>query len=348
MYTQRTMADSYARYARQIIFPGIGEQGQERLLQARVVLVGCGADGTIVADRLVRSGVGHLTIIDRDFIELNNLQRQVLYDEDDLHDNLPKAIAAERKLRRINSQIEVTGLVADLNAENAEDLLAGADLVMDGTDNLEARYVINDVCVKHNIPWVYCGVVASYGMTMTIVPHQTPCLRCIFADVPPPGTTATCDTVGIVGPIATVVAGIAAAEGIKLLVGEGERNEGIIHVDVWDNTFNTFDSGSPRPDCPTCGRGEYEFLEHTSGARAVSLCGRDAVQIRVAGARQLPLADVVDRLRVVSEVTAANEHLVRFRVDGYEITLFADARAIIKGTDSESVARSLYSKYIGI
>jgi len=342
------MKNDTNRYARQLIFPGIGEAGQEKLSKARVVLVGCGADGTAIADRLVRAGVGHLTLIDRDFIELNNLQRQLLYDEEDLRANLPKAIAAEQKLQRINSQVTVTGVVADLNAENAEELLTYADLVMDGTDNFEARYIINDVCVKHGIPWVYCGVVASYGMTTTIVPHQTPCLRCLFADAPPPGATATCDTAGIVGPIVTVVAGIAAAEGIKLLVGTGERNTGIIHVDLWNNTFDAFDSGSPRPDCPTCGQGDYEFLERASGAQAASLCGRDAVQIRVPGVQQLPLSDVADRLQAVSQITASNDYLVRFKVDGYEITLFADARAIIKGTSDETVARSLYSKYIGV
>jgi adenylyltransferase/sulfurtransferase len=337
-----------ARYARQLIFPGIGQEGQRKLLDARVVLVGCGADGTAIADRLVRAGVGHLTIVDRDFLELNNLQRQLLYDEDDLRANLPKAIAAERKLRRINSQVEVTGLVADLNAENAEELLAGADLVMDGTDNFEARYIVNDVCVKHRVPWIYCGVVASYGMTMTIVPHQTPCLRCLFPDTPPPGATATCDTAGILGPIVTTVASIAAAEGIKLLVGAGQLNRGIVHVDLWDNTFDAFESGPPRPDCPTCGLGDYAFLERESGAQAVSLCGRDAVQIRVPGATQLPLAELAARLGGVGQVTAANDYLVRFKVDAYEITLFADARAIIQGTSDESIARSLYSKYVGV
>ncbi len=342
------MVHDYARYVRQLIFRGVGEEGQKKLLNARVVLVGCGATGTVIADRLARAGVGHLALIDRDFIELNNLQRQVLYDEDDLQDNLPKAIAAEQKLRRVNSQIEITGLVADFNVENAEELLIGADLVMDGTDNFEARYIINDACVKHDIPWVYCGVVASYGMTMTIVPHQTPCLRCLFADTPPPGASATCDTVGILGPVVSVVGGIAAAEGIKLPVGQGDRNHGIIYVDLWDNTFDTFDTGPPRRDCPACGQDKYEFLEHASGAQAVSLCGRDAVQIRVVGARQLSLTDVVERLRSVSQVTASNDYLVRFRVDGYEITLFSDARAIIKGTDDETIARSLYSKYIGV
>jgi adenylyltransferase/sulfurtransferase len=342
------MIDDLTRYARQIIFPAIGEAGQRKLLDARVVLVGCGADGTVIADRLVRAGVGHLTIIDRDFIELNNLQRQVLYDEDDLHANLPKAAAAERKLRRINSQVEITGVVADLNPENAEDLLAGADLVMDGTDNFEARYLVNDVCIKRQIPWVYCAVVASYGMTMTIVPHQTPCLRCLFHDPPSPGVAATCDTAGILGPIVSVVAGLAAGEAVKLLVGQGELNQGIIHVDLWNNTFDTLESGAPRPDCPACGLGKYEFLEWESGAQATSLCGRDAVQVRVPGVRKLPLAELAERLKGVGRVTAANDYLVRCQVDGYEITLFADARAIIKGTSDETTARSLYSKYIGI
>ncbi len=340
--------NDYTRYARQVIFPGIGKEGQEKLLKARVVLVGCGADGSAIADRLVRAGVGHLTLIDRDFIELNNLQRQVLYDEDDLRANLPKAVAAERKLRRINSQVEIAGTLADLNAENAEELLAGADLVMDGADNFEVRYIINDVCVKHGIPWVYCGVVASYGMTMTIIPHQTPCLRCLFPDAPPPGVTPTCDTAGIANPIVTVVAGIAATEGLKLLVGSGELNRGVIHVDLWENTFDIFEGGPPRADCPTCGQGDYEFLERPSGAQAVSLCGRDAVQIRVPGARHVALVAVAERLREVGQVTAVNDYLIRFKAGEIEITLFADARAIVKGTSDETVARSLYSKYVGV
>ncbi len=342
------MPRDHTRYSRQVLFPGIGQEGQGRLSSSRVVLVGCGADGTTIADRLVRAGVGHLTVVDRDFIELNNLQRQVLFDEDDLAANLPKAVAAERKLRRINSQVTVTGLVADVNPENAEKLLVGADLVMDGTDNFEARYLINDVCVKHAIPWVYCGVVAGYGMTMTIVPQQTPCLRCIFPDVPLPGTVATCDTAGIANPIVVVVAGMATAEGIKLLVGKGTRNQGIIYVDLWNNTFEAFDSGLPRDDCPVCGEGRYEFLEGVEGARAVALCGRDAVQVRVPGGQQLSLDGLAERLRGVSQVLAANDYLVRFKVNDHEITLFADGRAIIKGTSDEAVARSLYSKYVGL
>ncbi len=341
------MEDEWERYTRQTIFPGIGPDGQRRLLAARVVLVGCGADGTVIADRLVRAGVGHLTVVDRDFIELNNLQRQVLFDEDDLAANLPKAIAAERKLRRVNSQVTVRGVVSDLNPENAESLLAGADLVMDGTDNFETRYLINDVCVKHAIPWVYCGVVASYGMTMTIVPHQSPCLRCVFPEAPAPGTIATCDTAGIANPIVSVVAGIAAAEAIKLLVGKGERNRGTIYVDLWDNTYDIFENDAPRCDCPTCGQGQYQFLAGEQSGQVLSLCGRSAVHIRTAANRPLKLSELAERLRAVSQVLAANEYLVRFKVGEQEVTVFADGRAIIKGTSDEATARTLYARYIG-
>jgi adenylyltransferase/sulfurtransferase len=259
------VADEYGRYARQIIFPGIGEDGQEKLLNARVALVGCGADGSLIADRLVRAGVGQLTIIDQDFLELNNLQRQFLYDEGDCRASLPKAVAAQRRLRSINSEVAVTGVVTDLNAANAEELLAGADLVMDGTDNPGARYIINDVCVKHDIPWVYCGVVASHGTVMTIVPHQTACLRCLAPDPPPSGSTETAAIVGIINPIVPAVAGIAVAEGLKLIVGVGERLEGTFRLDLWDNTIEVSEGMPPLPGCPCCDRGEYEFLEPESG-----------------------------------------------------------------------------------
>lgn len=336
-----------SRYLRQTIFPGIGEAGQQKLLAARVVVVGCGATGTNIANHLARAGVGHLTIVDRDFIELNNLQRQLLFDERDLAENLPKAIAAERKLRAINSEIEVRGIVADVNAENIESLIRGANVVMDGTDNFETRYIVNDACLKHNIPWIYTGAVATYGMSQTIIPGQTACLRCLFNEVPPPGATATCDTAGVVGPVVSAIASVSAAEAIKLIVGQGEINWGIIHFDVWYNTFESFDTGGPRADCPACQQRNFEFLNQEKGGQIVNLCGRDAVQLRVPGTRKLPLAELAERLVGVSEITARNDYLLRFIVDGYEITLFADARAIIKGTEDESVARGLYAKYIG-
>jgi adenylyltransferase/sulfurtransferase len=336
-----------SRYIRQTIFPGIGLEGQHKLLAARVVVIGCGATGTNIANHLARAGVGHLTVVDRDFIELNNLQRQMLFDEQDLAENLPKAAAAERRLRAINSEIEVRGLVTDVNAENIESLIAGATVVMDGTDNFETRYIVNDACLKHNIPWIYTGAVASYGMSQTIIPGQTACLRCLFNDVPPPGSTATCDTAGVVGPVVSAIASVSATEAIKLIVGQGELNRGLIHFDVWYNTYESFDSGGPRADCPACQQRNFEFLNQEKGGQVVNLCGRNAVQLRVAHAGKLPLAEIAAQLAPISNIIAQNDYLLRFIVDGYEITLFADARAIIKGTEDESVARGLYAKYIG-
>lgn len=336
-----------ARYIRQTIFPGIGEDGQKKLLAARVVVIGCGATGTNIANHLARAGVGHLTVVDRDFIELNNLQRQLLFDEQDLAQNLPKAVAARRKLQAVNSDIDVRGLVSDVNPENIEELIAGATLVMDGTDNFETRYIINDACVKRNLPWIYTGAVSTYGMSQTIIPGQTACLRCLVNDIPPPGTSPTCDTAGVVGPVVSAIAGVSATEAIKLIVGQGDLNRGIIHFDLWYNSFEQFGGGSPRPNCPACGQRNFEFLNQELGGQIISLCGRDAVQIRQAGAAKLSLAQIADNLNNVAQITARNDYLLRFTVDGYEITLFADSRAIIKGTQDESVARGLYARYVG-
>jgi len=339
--------NNLARYLRQTIFPGIGDAGQQKLLAARVVVIGCGANGTNIANLLARAGVGQLTVIDRDFIELSNLQRQMLFDEQDLAQNLPKAIAAERKLKAINSDIEVRGVVSDVNPENIEALIEGATLVMDGTDNFETRYIINDACVKHNIPWIYSGAVAGYGMSQTIIPGETACLRCLMNEVPPPGTSPTCDTAGVIGPVVSAIASVSCAEALKLIVEQGELNRGIIHFDLWYNSFEQFGQGDPRPDCPTCQQHNFEFLNQEKGARMVSLCGRNALQIRQPGAPKLSLDQMAGRLKQVSNVTAHNDYLIRFSVDDYEITLFADARAIIKGTQDESVARGLYAKYVG-
>jgi len=338
----------FSRYIRQTIFPGIGREGQEKLLAARVVVVGCGATGTVIANHLARAGVGQLTVADRDFVELNNLQRQLLFDEQDLAQNLPKAVAAERKLRAINSDIEVYGVVTDVNAENIEALIDGANLVLDGTDNFETRYILNDACVKHNIPWIYTGAVATYGLSQTIIPGQTACFRCHFEAMPPPGSSPTCDTAGVVGPLVAAIASISAAEALKLLVGQGELNRGMIHFDVWYNSFEQFENRGPRPGCPACQQRRFEFLDQDQGGPTVNLCGRNAVQIRPPGADRLPLSQLAGRLAGVGQITAQHDYLLRFSVDGYEITLFADARAIIKGTEDESVARGLYARYVGV
>jgi molybdopterin/thiamine biosynthesis adenylyltransferase len=340
---------SLARYARQIVFPGVGEAGQRALLKSRVTVIGVGATGSVLANHLARAGVGFLRLIDRDFIELNNLQRQLLYDEEDIAALLPKAVAAARKLRRINSTIAIEELVTEVTPANIAGFISDADLVMDGTDNFATRYLINDICVKLGKPWVYCGVIGACGMTMTIRPHRSPCLRCVMGELPAPGTVPTCDVAGIVGPIVTLMGSIAAAEAIKLIVGCGTPNNGMIYADLWEGSFDRFELGGPRPDCPTCGRAEYPFLAAETGARATSLCGRDAVQVSVLGARHLDLRALADRLRTAGVGTIqCNPYLLRAEIDGYEFTVFGDGRAIIKGTADEARASTLYARYIGV
>ena len=339
------------RYARQTLFAGIGAAGQERISQATVAIVGCGALGTVLANNLARAGVGRVRIADRDYIEANNLQRQILFDEDDIARGLPKAAAAAEKLRRINSAIVVEALVEDITADSIERFITGADVVLDGTDNFETRYLLNDACVRAGIPWIYSGVIAAYGVTMTVLPHETACLRCVFPERPLPGTTPTCDTAGVLNGIVGVIAGMAATEALKLLVGSDRLVRGMTWVDLWENTFERFEV--PRQDdCPTCARGEYAFLDADDAGTGTTLCGRNAVQVRAPGAGEsggqsrLDLAALAERLRPVGAV-AHNEFLLRLRVDGYEMTVFPDARAIIKGTDDPAVARSVYARYIG-
>ena len=334
------------RYLRQTIFAPFGAAGQERLLAARVVIVGCGANGSMMASTLARAGVGTLILADRDFVELKNLQRQILFDEDDVARNAPKAIAAADTLRRANSSIQIEGIVTDVNAENIEELIAGATLVLDGTDNFETRFLINDACVKHAIPWIYAGAVASYGMTMTIVPRETACLRCVFTREPAPGTLPTCDTAGIIPPIVNVMASIASAEAIKFIAGAGTRNAGIINVDLWDNSFESF-AIARRADCPACGQNKFEFLEGARGGTMTAfLCGRNAIQVNPGRGHTLNLAALAERLRQVGRISL-NEYLLRLEIENYELTIFPDARAIIKGTADATIARSVYAKYIG-
>lgn len=348
-----------SRYHRQTIFPPVGVDGQNRLLAATAVIVGCGASGSSLANLLVRAGVGHVRIIDRDFIELNNLQRQILFDEDDIEANLPKAEAAARKLRRINSQVEVEAVVADANPGNILSLLDGATVVLDGTDNFSTRFLINDACLKLAIPWVYSGVVASYGMTATFVPDGAPaklpgdrevtgCLRCLLGDLPPPGSAPTCDTAGIIGPIVTFVTSVAAAEAIKLVVGRGKLNTGLIHADMWEHEYEQFASAGKLPDCPACGLRRFDFLNTDQGTTTASLCGRNAVQVSVSGAGGLNLTQLEQRLLPLASRMSRNDYLLRAQIDGHEFTVFADGRAIIKGTDDEDVAIGLYAKYIGV
>lgn len=343
----RTPSPEMERYARQILLAGIGEEGQRRLLRSKAVIVGCGALGTVIANTLARAGVGRLVIADRDYIELNNLQRQVLFDEGDIAQGLPKAVAAAQKLGRVNSSIRIEPVVTDVNPGNIESLIRGADVVLDGTDNLDTRYLINDACLKNAIPWVYGGVIADYGMSMTIIPGKTPCLRCLFREAPPPGTTATCDTAGVLGPVVGVVASIESAEAIKLLTGRGRLNEGLITVDLWDNTFERIAIPGRAKDCPACSKGNYEYLTAREGIQTTTLCGHNAVQVSAKSAGRIDFAELARRLAPAGQVSF-NEFMLRFITDRHEMTVFPDGRAIIKGTTDESQAKTLYAKYVGV
>ena len=334
-----------ARYLRQMIFDGIGEAGQEKLRAARVLVVGVGATGSVIASTLARAGVGFLKVADRDFVELSNLQRQVLYDEDDVASRTPKAVAAVRKLGRINSSLQIVPCVSDVNAENIEDLIHDVDLVLDGTDNFDTRYLVNDACVKHDKAWIYGGAVASDGATMTIVPGVSACFRCVYAKAPPPGTLPTCDTAGVIGPIVNVVGSLVSAEALKFLTGSGERNRGLINVDLWENTFDVFQVVR-RADCVCCVKRQFEYLDEAQDDTAF-LCGRNAIQIRPAQKHAIDLAQLAARLAPLGRVTQ-NEYLVQFVFDNFDMTVFPDARAIIKGTEDASVARGVYAKYVGI
>ncbi|HXG09567.1 MAG TPA: ThiF family adenylyltransferase [Gemmataceae bacterium] len=340
---------SLERYSRQMRFPGIGEEGQRRLLASHVTLCGCGALGTVLANALVRAGVGHLRLIDRDFIETNNLQRQVLFDEHDVAENLPKAEAAARKLAAINSSVHVEPVVTDIDRTNILELVGDADLILDGTDNFEVRYLINDAAVKLGKPWVYGGCIGSHGQTMTILPGETPCLRCVFEAAPAPGEAATCETAGVLSPIVNIVASFQAVEALKILTGRREQiSRDLIYIDVWENVYRRIKITPLRDkvDCPCCRHRRFEWLEGEHGTHTTSLCGRNAVQVAHRSATRLNFEELARHLEVHGEVSY-NRFLLKFTVDGYDFTVFPDGRAIIKGTSDVDRARTLYAKYIG-
>ena len=334
------------RYSRQILFDGIGEEGQRRLLAARVLMVGCGALGSAHAESLARAGAGHLRIVDRDFVEPSNLQRQTMFTESDAEQRLPKAIAAANHLRQINSEIEIEPHILDINYSSIEQLLDACDVVIDGTDNFATRYLINDACVKHNITWIYGAAVGSYGVTMTIRPHQTACLRCVFEEAPAAASAPTCDTSGVIMPIINVVSAVQVSEVMKLVTGRIEDLHGsLMQFDVWRNEWRRINPGAPRANCPTCALGNYDTLSQAADGAAV-LCGRDAVQVSPSQPTRINFSSLAERLRRAGEVKF-NEYLLRFRTGPFELTVFQDARSIIRGTDEIALARSLYAKYIG-
>lgn len=337
------------RYVRQMRYPPLGEDGQRNLCNSSVLLCGCGALGSMLANTLVRAGVGRVRIVDRDFLELNNLQRQVLYDEEDVAAGIPKVVAAEAKLKKINSQVAIEAIVKDVDHTNISALLDGMDMVLDGTDNFETRFLLNDAAVKFGLPWVYGGCIGAEGQTMTILPGETPCLRCLMHDAPPPGTTPTCDSAGILSPIINVIASIQACEAIKILSGRREAVSRVLHVfDLWDNRVRQvkLDFLRDAVDCATCKRREFSWLDGQRGSHTAVLCGRNAVQLSYPDREPISLDALSEKLAGLGRVNR-NKFLLRFEVEKYQITVFPDGRAIIGGTDEVPEARTVYAKYIG-
>lgn len=339
---------SAERYVRQAILPQIGAVGQARLAAGQAVVVGCGALGSYQAQVLARAGVGRLTIVDRDFVERSNLQRQVLFTDADAEAEVPKAVAAERALRAVNPEIEIRGIVDDLHAGNAGALLAGADVVCDGTDNFETRYLLNDWAVREGVPWVYGGVLGTSGLVLPVLPGETACLKCVFETPPAAGSLPTCETAGVLGSAVAIVAGIQATETLKLLVGAREAVvRAMIVLEAWETSWREIAVGGPRSDCEVCQGGDYAYLEGRQGSRAARLCGRNAIQLLPRGSEAPSLETIAARLGSEWEVTWS-EHLLRARRDGYTVHVFRDGRAIVHGTTDEAEARSLYARVIGV
>jgi molybdopterin-synthase adenylyltransferase len=364
------MSDSLARYQRQMLLPGFGEDGQRRLLGSTALVLGCGALGSVITDTLARAGVGHLVIVDRDIIEPSNLQRQVLFDERDVAEGLPKAQAARRKIGSINSGIRVTAIVDDVNHGNIERYAQGADVIVDGLDNIETRYLANDLAVKLGLPYVYGAAVGTTGMAFAVLPHTaggtaaweaatggslaTPCFRCLFEEAPAPGTTATCDTVGVIAAAVGIIASFQAAEVLKILTGNFDRvSRTLLNLDLWANELlqlkvaRAYEDG----DCPCCKQRRFDYLEGKAGSSAAALCGRNAVQLRHRQDTEgVDFEAIAARLGAQGEVTV-NEFMLQARLrdnsTDYEITLFPDGRAIVKGTAEPALARSIYAKYVG-
>ncbi|MFM1651823.1 ThiF family adenylyltransferase [Brevibacillus sp. B_LB10_24] len=339
----------HQRYSRQILFAPIGKDGQLKLLQSRVVIVGMGALGTVLANHMVRAGVGFVRIIDRDFVEESNLQRQMLYDEEDARAHLPKAVAAAAKLQKINSTVTVDPIVADLNATNAEAYLTGFDLILDGSDNFQVRYLVNDVAVKHKIPWIHGAAVSSKGMFAVIRPGETPCYRCLFPH-PPEGRGETCDTTGVIGPIVHVIASYQAVEALKLLLGATQQqNPNLEQFELWQNDHLQINIAKGKnANCPACGQGVFEYLDLTAEAQQefTSLCGRDTVQITPVQPKQVDLEELSRRFEQLGGVEK-NPFLLRFHIDAYTLVFFKDGRVLVQGSQDISTARSLYAKYVG-
>ncbi|MCZ6596304.1 MAG: ThiF family adenylyltransferase [Planctomycetota bacterium] len=334
------------RFDRQTRFEGLGAEGQERLASARVLVVGCGAIGGVLAQTFTRVGVGELVLVDRDVVELTNLPRQVLFEDRHASEGTPKALAAAETLARIGGPTKVTAQPLHLDAKNVGELAEGCDLILDGTDNLATRYLLNDYCVANELPWVYAGVVASEGLVLAVLPGTGPCLRCVFPQPPPAGTLATCDTAGVILPAVSSIASLQAGLGLRILADGGRTLEpALIRIDVWSGRVSRV-AARRDPDCPCCGAGELEFLDGDGDFAPVVLCGRNTVQIR-SGANRIDLAALAERLRGVADDVRFADVLVRFEVDGFRVSVFRDGRALIEGTEDKGRARAVYDRYVG-
>jgi adenylyltransferase/sulfurtransferase len=341
------MNDPLARYSRQMILPGWGREGQALLGERTVVVIGCGALGSHIASHLVRIGIGRLVLADRDFVEWHNLPRQALYSEQDAAEGLPKAVAAAQRLRQLNSMVDVNEQVIDVNSDTVEELIRGADLVLDGADNFEVRYLVNEACVKLGIPWVYGGVLGTYGLSAAILPRETPCLRCLLGPMPAPGSVPTCETAGVLGPAVAAVAALEVVEGLKILLDQRQALvRCLVMVDLWTGDFERAQIQKGTTPCPVCDEGRYELLTARHGSTTTVLCGRDAIQISPRSAQSLDLPALAARLSAIGPVSLSS-HLLRFSAEGFDFTLFPDGRAILKGVSEPSVARALYARYVG-
>ncbi|MBI1246953.1 thiazole biosynthesis adenylyltransferase ThiF [bacterium] len=341
--------DPFARYARQMSYARFGRAGQEKLSQSTALVVGLGALGSVIANTLARSGVGTLRIVDRDYIEWNNLQRQVIYTEEDVRQRLPKAIAAKRHLEAANADIQIEAHIADVDHRNIEQLCAGADVIVDGTDNFEIRFLLNDASLKLGIPWVYGGCIGAEGQTLTILPGNGPCLRCVVPESPPPGTTPTCDTAGILSPIIGVIASLESMEALKILSGHADQTSRTLNVfDLWDNRIRQVKLTGlvANNDCPACGQQNFEWLAGSKGSQTAVLCGRDAVQLSFPESGTIDLKAFAEKLLPLGNVEA-NAYLLRATIDNHAFTLFGDGRCIVHGTSDPTEARLLYARYIG-
>jgi len=336
------------RYARQSLFREIGEDGQRRISTTRVAIVGVGALGCQEAAILARAGVGHLTLIDRDLVDLTNLQRQVLFDEEDARLAAPKAQAARAQLIRVNSSIDIDAHDADLDAQNAGVLLRDADVIVDGSDNFEVRYLINDFAVANGIPWIYAAAVGTTGLIMPVLPGETSCLRCVFEEPPPTGSAETCDTAGVLGSTTATVGSLAAVEALKIAAGRTDAvRRGLLQLDLWTNEFRGVSITAPREGCVCCSERQFPFLEARSSGKTTSFCGRDAIQIRPSNPEELFPWEVI-RQRILDSVSAEDRGLLlRFADEELEVTLFQDGRAIVRGTSDPARARAVYARFVG-